>query len=233
MYEMGAAAMSRALMLGSVGLLACCIQASAQEREATHSYPQSPNMSFFVTSRGSGRGGDLGGLTGADQICQELATVAGAGSKKWRAYLSTDAYAPDGPIAARDRIGHGPWQNFKGDVIARNVDDLHNANNKINTQTGLTELGAIIPPRGNTPLYHDMMTGATPEGGVFPSNLSMTCRNWTSSTTGSAMVGHVDRLGRTDTDQARSWNSSHQTSACSLEALHAAGGNGLFYCFAE
>src|SRR5882762_10349875 len=135
--------MIRVLMLGSVGLVACWMQASAQEPDATHGHPQSPSMSFFVASSGSGRGGDLGGLTGADQICQELATAAGAGSRKWRAYLSTDAYAPGGPIAARDRIGHGPWQNFKGDVIAQNVDDLHNANNKINTQTGLTELGAI------------------------------------------------------------------------------------------
>ena len=94
---------------------------------------QAPNTTFFVTSVGSGKGGDLGGLAGADAHCQQLASTVGAGGKTWRAYLSTNAAAQGGVVNARDRIGNGPWQNSKGTVIATSVADLHSANNKINS----------------------------------------------------------------------------------------------------
>jgi hypothetical protein len=195
--------------------------------------PQSPNMTFFVTSIGPGKGGDLGGLEGADRHCQTLATAAGAGGKTWRAYLSSNAAIPSGPVNARDRIGHGPWQNFKGDVIAQNIDDLHGDNNKLTMQTILTERGTVVAGVGFTPVYHDIMTGSTMEGRAFPGNLNLTCNNWSSSTFGSAMVGHSDRRGLTDTIYARSWNASHMSRGCSQEDLRATGGNGMFYCFAQ
>src|SRR5580700_10291743 len=95
------------------------------------SQAQQNNMTFFVTSTPIGKGGDLGGLAGADAHCQQLAAAVGAGGKTWRAYLSS-AEAPTAKgINARDRIGNGPWQNSKGAVIAQNVDDLHSANNKL------------------------------------------------------------------------------------------------------
>ena len=193
---------------------------------------QAPDMTFFVTSVGPGKGGDLGGLAGADAYCQSLAATAGAGGKTWRAYLSTNAGAPGGPVNARDRIGRGPWQNFKGDVIATSVDDLHSANNKLNQATGLTERGNKLPGVGFTPNYHDIMTGSQPDGTAFPGNMNLTCANYTSSQFGKVEVGHVDRTGLADTAQAHSWNSSHQSRDCSQEGLISTGGNGLLYCFA-
>jgi hypothetical protein len=188
-------------------------------------------MTFFVTSAGPGKGADLGGLEGADQLCQRLATAAGAGNKTWRAYLSTNAAA--GSINARDRIGKGPWQNFKGEVIAKDVDDLHGDGNKISSETALTERGTMLPGVGLTPVVHDVLTGSTMEGRAWPPNLNLTCNNWTSSTFGSAMLGHADRRGLQDNVYARSWNATHQSRSCSQDDLRATGGAGLFYCFAQ
>jgi hypothetical protein len=195
--------------------------------------PQSPNMTFFVASIGPGKGGDLGGLEGADRHCQTLATAAGAGGKTWRAYLSSNAAMQGGPVNARDRIGKGPWQNFKGEIIAQNIDDLHSDSNQLTVQTILTERGTVVAGVGFTPVYHDIMTGSSMEGRAFPGNLNLTCNNWSSSTFGSAMVGHSDRRGLTDTIYARSWNASHMSRGCSQEDLRATGGNGMFYCFAQ
>jgi hypothetical protein len=195
--------------------------------------PQSPGMTFFVTSAGPGKGADLGGLAGADSYCQQLAARAGAGNKTWHAYLST-APGPNAPaINARDRIGSGPWQNFKGEVIARNVDDLHGPNNKLDALTGLTERGTRVPVGGFTPNYHDIMTGSTEDGHTYPANINMTCNNYTSSTVGKVMLGHLDRRGATDTPQSKSWNAAHQSRGCTQEDLISTGGNGLFYCFAQ
>jgi hypothetical protein len=191
---------------------------------------QAANMTFFITSVGSGKGGDLGGLEGADRHCQQLAQAAGAGNKTWRAYLSTSGMTP---VHARDRIGRGPWQNAKGVVIAQNVDDLHGAGNKINKETGLSEKGEPINARGQTPNMHDIMTGSDMEGRAFPGNINMTCNNWASSNFGKAMLGHHDREGNTDTIFAKSWNASHQSRSCTQPDLVATGGNGLFYCFAQ
>jgi hypothetical protein len=197
------------------------------------SQAQQANMTFFVTSAGSGKGGDLGGLAGADAHCQALAQAAGAGGKTWRAYLSSNTPAAGGAATnARDRIGSGPWQNAKGVVVAKDVNDLH-GNPNINKETLLDEKGERIKVRGDTPNMHDMLTGSNMEGRAFPANLNLTCNNWASSTFGSAMLGHGDREGIADTPYQHSWNSSHMSRDCTQAGLVATGGNGLFYCFAQ
>jgi len=194
---------------------------------------QQNTMSFFVTSVGSGKGGDLGGLEGADRHCQTLAAAAGAGGRTWRAYLSTQGA---GAVNARDRIGAGPWTNGKGVVVARNVDDLHGESNNLTKQTVLTEKGEVVSGRGDTPNMHDILTGSSADGRTIPGDADMTCRNWTSGTTGAAMVGHSDRIGLSDTAQAKSWNASHPSrgpgGGCTQDDLKSTGGAGLFYCFA-
>jgi hypothetical protein len=188
--------------------------------------PKNP-MSFFVTSTGNGRGADFGGLAGADKHCQTLAEGAGAGARTWRAYLSTNASGGAPAVNARDRIGSGPWQNAKGEVIASSVAELH-ASNKLTKQTALTEKGTVINGRGDTPNQHDVLTGSTTEGMATES----TCFNWTSSGEGAAIVGHHDRTGLDESAPAKSWNASHPTRGCSQEALVRTGGAGLLYCFA-
>jgi hypothetical protein len=193
---------------------------------------QQANMSFFISSAGSGKGADLGGLAGADKICQTLAQAAGAGGKNWRAYLSTQG---PGAVNAKDRIGSGPWQNAKGTVVAKNVAELHGQNN-LNKQTALTEKGGMVNGRGDTPNMHDILTGSQPDGTAFPSGEDRTCGNWSQSGKGAAMVGHHDRQGLRDDDASKSWNSSHPSrgsdGGCSQNDLKSTGGNGLIYCFA-
>jgi hypothetical protein len=189
-------------------------------------------MSFFVTSTGSGKGADFGGLEGADRHCQALAAAAGAGMQTWRAYLSTQG---PGAVDARGRIGQGPWQNAKGVVVARNVQELHGENN-LTKQTALTEKGAVVNGRGDTPNTHDILTGSQPDGTAFPAEPDMTCGNWTKSGAGAAMLGHADRTGLDESAPAKSWNSSHASrgpgGGCSQDDLKSTGGAGLLYCFA-
>jgi hypothetical protein len=195
-------------------------------------------MTFFITSVGSGKGADLGGLEGADRHCQALATAVGAGNRTWRAYLSAHAPAFTDPNAvhARDRIGSGPWHNAKGVLIASNVDELHSAKNSLTKETALNERGEIVNGRTDKPNRHDILTGSRQDGTAFPPNpyADMTCGNWTKSgPDGAAMTGHHDRVGPVDNPWATSWNSSHPTrGGCSQEALRSTGGDGLFYCFA-
>jgi hypothetical protein len=193
-------------------------------------------MTFFVTSAGPGPGADLGGLEGADRHCQTLAQSVGAGGKTWHAYLSTQAVGGGQAVNARDRIGHGPWQNFKKEVVAQNVEELHSDSNKLGMQISLTERGAMIPGVGYAPNRHDVLTGSQMDGRAFPAEEDRTCGNWTSSTRGAAMVGHVDRKGLRDDAASRSWNSSHPSrgpdGGCSQADLRSTGGDGLFYCFA-
>jgi len=200
---------------------------------AVPAHAQQGGMSFFVTSAGSGKGADLGGLAGADQHCQALAQAAGAGGKTWHAYLSTQG---QGAVNARDRIGNGPWQNAKGDAIARSVDDLHSANNNLTKHTALTEKGSVVNGRGDTPNMHDILTGSMPDGRAFAGAEDRTCGNWTKSGQGSAMLGHSDRQGLRDDDASKSWNSSHPSrgpdGGCSQNDLKSTGGAGLLYCFA-
>jgi hypothetical protein len=227
--------MKHAICFGYV-VSASVLCGASFEAQAQQPPPQSPNMTFFVTGAGSGKGGDLGGLEGADRHCQELAQRAGAGNKTWRAYLSTQATEGKPASNARDRIGRGPWQNFKGEIVAQDVDDLHSDNNKLGSQTSLTERGSVIPGVGYAPNRHDVLTGSQPDGRAFPAGEDRTCSNWTNSTQGSAMVGHVDRKGLRDDAASRSWNSSHPSrgpdGGCSQADLRSTGGDGLFYCFA-
>jgi len=203
---------------------------------STALHAQQGKMTFFVTSVGSGKGADLGGLKGADQHCQSLAKAAGAGGHTWHAYLSTSGA---GSVNARDRIGKGPWQNAKGVVIAKNVDDLHSKSNNLTKETALNEKGDKVNGRGDTPNMHDMLTGSSPEGRAIAGDQDTTCKNWTTSGEGAAMLGHHDRQGLRDDDASKSWNSSHPSRAskegapgCSQPALQGTGGNGLYYCFA-
>ena len=196
--------------------------------------PAQPHpMTFFVTSTPIGKGGDLGGLEGADAHCQQLAAAIGAGGKTWRAYLSGPETPQAKGVNARDRIGSGPWVNAKGVEIAKNADDLHGASNKLTSDTALTERGTKISGVGFSPNWHDALTGSDREGRAFAGNLNLTCNGWKSSEFGKAMLGHIDRTGLTDNDYARSWNSSHQSRGCTQADFVATGGNGLFYCFAQ
>jgi hypothetical protein len=186
-------------------------------------------MTFFVTSTGSGKGADLGGLAGADQLCQKLAGSAGAGGHTWRAYLSASGATP--AVNARDRIGRGPWRNARGEVIAQDIETLHGANN-ITKETALTEKGGKVNGSGDQPNMHDMLTGSQPDGTAFSGDKDMSCSSWTSSGEGTAMLGHHDRRGTNQPPASMSWNSSHPSRGCSQEALRSTGGAGLFYCFA-
>ena len=210
---------------GATVFAALALSAGAEAQQA--------NMTFFVTSTGAGKGADFGGLSGADAHCQSLAQSAGAGSRTWRAYLSTSAVGGSAAVNAKDRIGSGPWQNVKGEVIAKDVADLHGPSNKLTKQTALTEKGEIINGRGDTPNTHDVLTGSQPDGTAFAGADDKTCGNWTKSGEGSAVVGHHDRTGLDDSAPAKSWNSSHGSRGCGVDALKATGGAGLLYCFAN
>lgn len=189
-------------------------------------------FTFFIASKGSGKGGDLGGLAGADAQCQALATAANAGNRTWHAYLSTQPADGKPAVNARDRIGTGPWYNAKGEMIAQNVADLHGDavrdRNQVNKQFALNEKGEVVNGRGDMPNRHDILTGSQYDGRAYPAGEDRTCRNWTSSGDGSAMVGHHDRSGGGNT----SWNQAHPSRGCSQENLVGTGGDGLFYCFA-
>ena len=198
-----------------VGTVALAAGAAVQAQDKT--------MGFFITSVGPGDGGNLGGLEGADAHCEKLAEAVGAGGRTWRAYLST------GAVHARDRIGNGPWYNAKGEMIASDVAALHGDANNINKQTALTEAGDIVKGRGDTPNMHDILTGSNADGTVAA---GMTCNDWTSNGPEQGLVGHHDRIGRTEEPPAKSWNSSHPSRGCGQDDLPKSGGNGLFYCFA-
>ena len=211
--------MKRNKALGALGILALGIGVAFAQAPA--------NMSFFVTSANPGKGGNLGGLAGADAYCQSLATAAGAGGKTWHAYLSTNT------VNAKDRIGSGPWYNSKGTLIAQNVADLHSANNKLTAATALTEkgtspnyLGGNPPAPLAQPLQHDILTGTNDDGTAT----AMTCSNWTDGADATATLGHADRLGRNP--GVNSWTSAHPSQGCSMEKLVPTGGAGMFYCFA-
>jgi hypothetical protein len=202
-------------------------KAQAPSRETR----QEPGMTFFISSVGSGKGADLGGLAGADRHCQSLADAAGTGKRTWRAYLSTTS-AGGKAENARDRIGKGPWHNAEGTLVARTVEELHEGVNNINRSIALTEKKTKIGGRADSPNQHDILTGSMPDGRASTASGDTTCANWTSSGAGSALVGHHDRHGLQETDSARSWNSSHPSKGCSQANLVATGGAGLIYCFA-
>lgn len=203
-----------ALAAATAAALAIAAPAIAQDASS---------MSFFVTSVGGGDGANLGGLDGADVHCMKLAEAAGSTGKTWKAYLSAEG------VNARDRIGAGPWQNFKGEVIATDVANLHSADNMLTKATALSETGAPINGRGDTPNQHDILTGSNPDGTLAA---GQTCGDWTLNGEGSAIVGHSDRTGLDESEPAKSWNSSHPSRGCSQDNLVGTGGAGLLYCFA-
>jgi hypothetical protein len=216
----------RLSILASAAVLALGLGVTTQAQQA--------GMTFFVTSAPIGKGGDFGGLAGADAHCQRLAQAAGAGSRTWHAYLSTQGA---GAVSAKDRIGRGPWTNAKGQVIAKDVNDLHSTNVNLNKTTALDEKGNPIPGRSSPPPNkHDAVTGTQMNGTAFAAGEDRTCGNWTSSTRGAAMLGHIDREGLSDTVEAKSWNASHPSrggdGGCSQNDFKSTGGDGLFYCFA-
>jgi hypothetical protein len=196
---------------------------------------QSADTSFFVTSKGIGNGANLGGLAGADNHCQTLAQAAGAGAKTWRAYLSTQAADGAPSVNARARIGNGPWKNSKGVVVAKDVAELH-GNNNINKETALTERGETVNGYEDQPNRHDILTGSQSDGTAFAGADDRTCKNWTSSTQGAAMVGHSDISGPATNPTVKSWNAAHPSrgpdGGCSQKDLISTGGDGLLYCFA-
>jgi len=187
-------------------------------------------MSFFLTSAGPGDGANLGGLPGADRHCAALAAAAGVTGKTWHAYLGQQAVDGKNVMHARDRIGKGPWMNAKGIVVATSVDDLHSESNKLSKENSLTEKGAAVNGRGDTPNTHDILSGVGLDGRVSADTTDSTCKNWTSNAVGAASVGHHDRQG--GGTNPTSWNNAHPSRGCSQENLKASGGAGLFYCFA-
>jgi hypothetical protein len=204
-------------------------QAAQQAPQSLEMGGKKSVMTFFVTSRGSGKGGDLGGLAGADAHCGALAKAEGAGDHTWRAYLSASATDGQPAVNARDRIGQGPWYNAEGLLVAANVDELHGDTNRINKEMATTERLDPVNGVGDDPNRHDILTGSRADGTAFPASENLTCRNWTSSTDGRAQVGHHDRKGRAA--GVNSWNSVHSSNGCGETELQATGGAGLFYCF--
>jgi len=193
-------------------------------------------MSFFVSSTGSGKGGDLGGLAGADAHCQKLAAAANGGTKTWRAYLSTQAADGHPAVNARDRIGNGPWINTRNAVVARDLAHLHGdtleaarLGNNLHWNTAFTEKNEQVKRAGDKPNEHDIITGSQPDGRAYTDAADHTCRNYTSSAAeGSTQLGHFDRTGGGNT----SWNSAHASRGCGQANLVSTGGAGLLYCFA-
>ncbi len=191
---------------------------------------QDSNMSFFITSAGPGDGANLGGLAGADQHCEDLAYAVGFGDLTWRAYLSTVSMGGQAAVDARDRIGDGPWYNHAGELIARDVDELHSDAANLTKESILTEQGSVVNGRGDSPNMHDILTGSNLDGTAVTAEDHDACSNWTSNGEGSAQVGHHDRQG--GGQNPTSWNSAHGSRGCSQENLQGTGGNGFFYCFA-
>ncbi len=219
-----------AVLLISAGMSAHAQDKAKGKEAAKKSGPA--DMTFFVTSAGKGQGANLGGLEGADAHCNELAKAAGSKRTNWKAYLSTTAPGGDAGVSARERIGKGPWRNAKGVVVATNLQNLHSEKANITKETALTEKGQPVKGGGDKPNEHDMLTGSDPSGRFSTAGGDTTCRNWTSSAEGSAIVGHHDRRGLKDSWNSKSWNSSHGTRGCSQENLVSTGGAGYFYCFA-
>jgi hypothetical protein len=219
-------------MIGVAGLVPLIAR---QNPPAAPAAPPPP-MSFFVTSAGAAdASANLGGLAGADAICQQRAVAAGAGGKTWHAYLSASATATSPAVNARDRIGAGPWYNAKGARIAQNVADLHGDTleqarygNNLSRTTVFTEKGETVKGAGDTPNQHDILTGSQTDGRAYTDSADHTCKNWTSNSDGAAQLGHFDRTGGGNT----SWNSAHASRGCSAPQLVSTGGAGYLYCFA-
>ena len=242
--------MTRKIVLSTVAI--ALLGSAAMWAQAQQQPQLNPQLaSFFVAENPSGTG-NLGGLAGADQICQNQAQAIGgpAATKTWRAYLSQEQRGTTPRVNARQRIGAGPWYNVKGQLIASSVADLHGDQqrdrNNIQKATVLDAKGNEIPGVGSPPggNQHDMMTGSDSGGRAFTDGNDHTCNNWTSdqmalpraanapaevpADRARAMLGHTDRSGGGNT----SWNAAHMSQGCTKQALINTGGAGRFYCFA-
>jgi hypothetical protein len=224
----------RLALAAAVGVASGCAAAGGTPASTPASTPANtpqPSMSFFVTSAGKGDGANLGGLAGADAHCRSLAESVGVRGATWHAYLGQQARNGMPAVHARDRIGRGPWTNVAGVVVATSVDDLHSDQNRLSKANSVTERGATVNGRGDTPNMHDVLTGVGLDGRVSSDTTDSTCSNWTSNAaTGGALVGHHDRQG--GGANPTSWNSAHPSRGCGQANLVATGGAGLFYCFA-
>jgi hypothetical protein len=217
------------LTCGAAATIALLTASSTGMAQTLSSGTPASDMTFFITSTGSGKGADFGGLAGADKHCQTLAAAAGAGGHTWRAYVSTQGADA---VNARDRIGKGPWRNAKGVVVAKDLAELHGTNN-LGKQTSLTEKGEVVNGSGDSPNRHDIVTGSQPNGTAFSGSEDRTCGNYTKSGEGSVMLGHHDRTGTNPDPVANvSWNASHPSRGCSDALLAATGSAGYLYCFA-
>lgn len=215
--------MKKSLLFTSIALITAATTFStinSQENE----------MSFFITSVGSGDGANIGGLAGADAHCATLASAAGSRGKTWRAYLSAHPSDSSPNIHARERIGFGPWYNAEGIQVASNLNNLHSEFMDLGKANSLDENGNMVKGRGDTPNQHDILTGSTVDGRTVDDGSNHTCNNWTSNDEGTAQVGHFDRTG--GGQNPTSWNSAHGSRGCSQADLVGTGGNGYFYCFA-
>jgi hypothetical protein len=240
--------MTRTIVLSTVAV--ALMGSAAMLAQAQQQQPQmNPDLaSFFVADNPNGTG-NLGGLAGADQMCQSQAQSLGgrAAMRTWHAYLSAEQRGTTRRINARTRIGSGPWFNVKGQLIANSVGDLHGDvqrdRNNVQRATALDVKGNEIPGVGSPPGMnrHDMLTGSDSHGRAFIDGNDHTCNNWTSDAMtlpqqnqnipadrARAMLGHSDRSGGQNT----SWNSAHMSQGCTKQALINTGGGGHFYCFA-
>jgi Collagenase NC10 and Endostatin len=226
----------------TIALSAIAIALLGSPAQRAHGQQQPPPaMTFFIAQNPTGTG-NLGGIAGADQICQNAAQAAGGlnFNHTWHAYLSQQQRGDQPRINARDRVGTGPWYNAKGQLIASSVADLHGDQqrdrNNIQRATALDARGNEIP--GNE---HDILTGSDSQGRAFTDGIDHTCNNWTSDgmtlpqqnanipgDRARAMLGHMDRTGGQNT----SWNAAHMSQGCSKQALNNTGGAGRIYCFA-
>jgi len=210
--------------------------ANARPDPTARSTDPAKPLGFFITSVGVGDGANLGGLAGADAHCQKLAASVGAGSRVWRAYLSTQATDSTPAVNARDRIGQGPWYNTRGAAVAKDLAQLQGdtleyarLGNNISRATAFTEKNEAVKGFGDKPNEHDILTGSQPDGKAFTDAADHTCKNYTSNAAdGTVQLGHFDRTGGGNT----SWNSAHPSRGCGQANLVSTGGAGLLYCFA-
>jgi hypothetical protein len=240
--------MRRTIVLSAVSIT--LLASAALLAQAQQPPPAPPAVISFFVAVNANQTGNLGGLAGADQMCQTQAQALGGANaaRTWRAYLSQEQRGNTPRVNARDRIGPGPWFNVKGTLIASNVADLHGDQqrdrNNVQKANVLDVKGEVIPgvgvPQG-TQNEHDALTGSDPQGRAFTDGLDHTCGNWTSdglslpqanpnfpAERARAMLGHTDRTGGGNV----SWNAVHMSQGCSKAALNATGGTGRFYCFA-
>jgi hypothetical protein len=240
--------MHRAIVLSALSIT--LLGSAALPAQAQQTPPAPPAVISFFVAENPNQTGNLGGLAGADQMCQSQAQVLGGANaaRTWHAYLSQEQRGNTPRVNARDRIGPGPWFNVKGVLIASNVADLHGDQqrdrNNMQKANVLNVKGEVIPgverPQG-TQNEHDIMTGSDPQGRAFTDGLDHTCGNWTSdglqlpqanasfpAERARAMLGHSDRTGGGNV----SWNAAHMSQGCSKPALNSTGSVGRIYCFA-